>query len=234
MNTKWPNLHLEHPPGTLWLRSLETRCCTHSEESLQHHALLLHHTPHFPLRPHVSRSKLSCSKIFPTVQPSNTATNTPSNGNSTCNGYHRIENTSLFALRCFYICQTGMSTRKLKIYTIDDSKYCTKTKWNTMITAPRRHKHPSSGANRPSDIAVTVNINAQFNLMAVNPIIEYFSRDLVPEYCQGLESSAVYTAPPFFVETLSGRWNKNKPRLPLHMHVQGTNPACLMSNIYTR
>jgi len=33
--------------------------------------------------------------------------------------------------------------------------------------------------------------------MAVNPIIDCFWRDLVPEYCQGLESSVVYTAPPF-------------------------------------
>jgi len=52
-----------------------------------------------------------------------------------------------------------------------------------MISVPRRHKYPSSGANRPSDIAVTVNINAEFILFAVNPIIEYFSRDVVPEYC---------------------------------------------------
>jgi len=28
----------------------------------------------------------------------------------------------------------------------------------------KHHKHPSSGANRPSDIAVTVNINAECNL----------------------------------------------------------------------
>jgi hypothetical protein len=53
-----------------------------------------------------------------------------------------------------------------------------------MIIAPRRHLHPSSGANRPSDVAVTVNFNAEFNLMPVNPIIECISRDLVPEYCK--------------------------------------------------
>jgi hypothetical protein len=53
-----------------------------------------------------------------------------------------------------------------------------------MIIAPRRHPHPSSGANRPPDIAVTVNFDAEFNLMPVNPIIECFSKDLVPEYCQ--------------------------------------------------
>jgi len=92
---------------------------------------------------------------------------------------------SSFALQCFYLCQWGISTRKLKIYTIDSSKYCAKNKCNTMITVPRRHKHSLSGANRPSHIAVIVNINAKFNLMAVNPIIEYFSRDLVPKYCQG-------------------------------------------------
>ena len=50
------------------------------------------------------------------------------------------------------------------IYSIDGSKYCAKNECNTMIITPRRHKHPSSSANRPSDIAVTVNINAEFNL----------------------------------------------------------------------
>jgi hypothetical protein len=39
-------------------------------------------------------------------------------------------------------------------------------------------------------------------MIAVNPIIECFSWDLVTEYWKGLESSAVHTAPPFFVETL--------------------------------
>ena len=33
--------------------------------------------------------------------------------------------------------------------------------------------------------------------MAVNPIIECFGRDLIPDYCHSIESSAVYTAPPF-------------------------------------
>jgi hypothetical protein len=55
-----------------------------------------------------------------------------------------------------------------------------------MIMAPRRHQHPVSGANRPSGIAVIVIINADFNLMVVNPLIEWFSRDLVPEYCPSL------------------------------------------------
>jgi len=61
----------------------------------------------------------------------------------------------------------GDSTGKLKIYTIDGSKYCAKNECNTMIIAPRRHTHPSSGANRPSDVAVTVNINAEFNLSLI-------------------------------------------------------------------
>ena len=53
-----------------------------------------------------------------------------------------------------------------------------------MITAAGRHKHPSSVANRPSDVGVILNINAECNLMAVEPMIECFSRDLVSEYCQ--------------------------------------------------
>jgi hypothetical protein len=58
------------------------------------------------------------------------------------------------------------------IYTIDGWKYCGKNKPNRMISATRMHKHPSSGANWASDVAVTVNFNAEFSLMAVNPITE--------------------------------------------------------------
>jgi len=68
--------------------------------------------------------------------------------------------------------------------------------------------------------------------MAVNPIIECFGRDLVPEYCQGLKSSAVFTVPPFFVESLHGRSNRSLPRLPLHMHAEDIIPTFLTSNIY--
>jgi len=53
------------------------------------------------------------------------------------------------------------------IYTIYGSNYCAKNECNMMILAPRRHKHLSSGANRPSDVAVTVNINAEFNLRLI-------------------------------------------------------------------
>jgi hypothetical protein len=60
-----------------------------------------------------------------------------------------------------------MSTGKLKIYTIDGSKYCAKNECIMMIIPPRWHKHPASGANRPSDVAVTVNMNAQFNLSLI-------------------------------------------------------------------
>jgi hypothetical protein len=67
------------------------------------------------------------------------------------------------------------------IYTVDSSMYCVKNECNTMITAPTRYKHTLCSANRRSDVGVTVNINAEFNLMAVNSIIECFSRDLVTE-----------------------------------------------------
>jgi len=69
--------------------------------------------------------------------------------------------------------------------------------------------------------------------MAVNrAIIECFWRDLVPGYCQGLESSAVCTAPPCFVESVHGRSYWSLPRLPLHMHAEDIIPTILMSNIY--
>jgi hypothetical protein len=69
-------------------------------------------------------------------------------------------------------------------------------------------------------------------MIVVNPIIECFSTDLFTEYCQGLESSAVHTAPPFYVETLHCRSNRSLPRLPLHMQAQAIIPTFLMSNIY--
>jgi len=67
--------------------------------------------------------------------------------------------------------------------------------------------------------------------MAVDPIIECFSRDLVPEYCHSSESSAVYTAPPFPVESLPGPSNTCLPHLPLHKHAEEIVPAFLTSNI---
>jgi len=88
----------------------------------------------------------------------------PSSGKSTRNWCHRLENTSLFALRCFQLYQRGFSTGKLKIYTIHGSKYCATNVCNNMLITPWRHKHTSSGAIRPSDVAVSVNINAEFNL----------------------------------------------------------------------
>jgi len=126
----------------------------------------------------------------------------------------------------------GVSIRKLKIYTINGSKYCAKNKCNTMITTPRRHMYPTSGANTPSDVAVTVNINAEFNLMTVDLIMECFSRDFVPKYCHSLESSAIYTAPPLFVVFLPGRSNRSLPHPPLHMHAEESIPTFSMSNIY--
>jgi len=45
--------------------------------------------------------------------------------------------------------------------------YSAQNECNTMKTASRWHKHPSSGANRPTDVAVTVIINAEFNLGSI-------------------------------------------------------------------
>jgi hypothetical protein len=56
--------------------------------------------------------------------------------------------------------------------------------------------------------------------------------DLVTEYYQGLESSAVHTASPFVVETLHGRSNRSLPRLPLHRRAQAMVPTFLTSNIH--
>jgi len=71
-------------------------------------------------------------------------------------------------------------------------------------------------------------------MMAVNPIIECFSRDLVLEYSHGLESSEVYIAPLFFVEFLHGCSNRSLPHLPLHMHAEEIIPPLLMLNIHIR
>ena len=53
------------------------------------------------------------------------------------------------------------------MYTIYGSKYCAENECNTMIIAQRRHHDPSSTANRPSDVAVTVNINAELNVSSI-------------------------------------------------------------------
>jgi len=68
--------------------------------------------------------------------------------------------------------------------------------------------------------------------MAVDPIIECFCRDIVPVYYHDLESNAVNTAPPFFVESLQGCSNRSLPRLPLHMHAEDIIPTVLTSSIY--
>jgi hypothetical protein len=105
----------------------------------------------------------------------------------------------------------GISTGKLKMYTINGLKYSAKNECKSMITGSRRKKHNSSSGNRPSDIVVTVYNSAVLNLRAVNPIIKSFSKDLVPQYCQGLESSADYTAPPYSVKFLQGGSNWSLP-----------------------
>jgi len=70
--------------------------------------------------------------------------------------------------------------------------------------------------------------------MAVNPLIECFSRDPVHEYYQGLESSTVYTEPPFFVKSVDGGSNRSLPCLLLPKHSEDIIPTFVTSNIYFR
>ena len=53
-----------------------------------------------------------------------------------------------------------------------------------------------------------------------------------PGVLSGFEFSAVYTAPPFFVESLHGRSNRSLPNLPLHTHAGGIIPTLVTSNIH--
>jgi len=53
------------------------------------------------------------------------------------------------------------------MYITNGSKYCAKNECNTIIIAPRWHKHHSSGANRPSDIAGKLNISAECSLSLI-------------------------------------------------------------------
>jgi hypothetical protein len=55
--------------------------------------------------------------------------------------------------------------------------------------------------------------------------------DLIPEYGQGLESSAVYTVHPFFVESIHGHSNRSLPRLPLHLQAEDIIPTFSTSHI---
>jgi hypothetical protein len=66
--------------------------------------------------------------------------------------------------------------------------------------------------------------------MPVNPIIECFSRELVPEYCWGLESSTVYTAPTFFVKSICGRSNRSLLGLLSNLYAEQIIPIFLTSN----
>jgi hypothetical protein len=61
--------------------------------------------------------------------------------------------------------------------------------------------------------------------MVVNRMIECFARDLVPECCKGLESSAANNAPQIFVESLQGDSNRSLPSLPFHMHAEENSPT---------
>jgi len=99
-NMKRPSRHFAQLPRTALMISLQTRFISCGEESLWHWALLLPHKPLLQFRPCAFRSILSSFQVVPTVQPSNTATNTPSSGHCTCNWRRRMEDTLLFALRC--------------------------------------------------------------------------------------------------------------------------------------
>jgi len=109
---------------------------------------------------------------------------------------------------------------------------CTKNMCNPMIIAPRTPQPPSSSANTHSDLAVTVNFNAEFTQMVGNRTIEYLSRDLIPEYCQGLVSSVVHASTHFCVKSLHGHLNSSRPPLLLCMHAEEIIDTFSMSNIY--
>jgi len=68
--------------------------------------------------------------------------------------------------------------------------------------------------------------------MAVDPIIECFSRHLLPEYCQGLDSCAVNTAASFLVESIDGCPNSSLPGLQSNTHADKMIRTFLTSNIY--
>jgi len=67
-------------------------------------------------------------------------------------------------------------------------------------------------------------------MMAVDPIFEYLRMDIVPRYCHSLESSAVHTALPCFVESLHGGSSRSLPRLLLYMHAEDIIPRVSTSN----
>jgi len=112
----------------------------------------------------LSQSKLRSSQVIPTVQPSNSATNMSPSINCMCNWCHRIQNMSLFPLRCANLCHRAFPTKNVKIYTINKSKLCANKLHHTMLIWLRMYNHRSPGANGPLYGSVTVNITAQFNM----------------------------------------------------------------------
>jgi len=167
MNPKRRSLHLAQPAATSWMRSLKPRFSICSHNSLRHWVFLVHHMRLLLRRPHASQRELRSSQAVPNVQPSTAANNMSSGGKCNWNWCHKIENASLFALQFFYLGQRGILTRKLKIFTMHRLKYCGKHVCNTIKIATRSLKQFSSSSNRPSDIAVTVNINAVVNLSLI-------------------------------------------------------------------
>ena len=124
-----------------------------------------------------------------------------------------------------------MSTAKLELYTIDDSKYCAKNECNMLIIAPRRYKHPLSCANGPSDIAVIVDINAEFNLTLIRwqltpelNTVQGISYPCIVTGVSDLESSTVCTAPAYFFKSLPGRSDRCLPGMPFHVDAEKMIP----------
>jgi hypothetical protein len=56
--------------------------------------------------------------------------------------------------------------------------------------------------------------------MAINTFPGFFARDIIPEYCDGFESSEVHSGPSFFVEFLPSSSNRSIPHLALSVHAK--------------
>jgi len=103
-----------------------------------------------------------------------------------------------------------------------------------MIIMPGRYKHPSRGANEASDVAVTVNMNAEYNLRLIwwestpprNAIQGILSQHNV-EGNHDLESWVIQTAFSIRLESIPGHSYRSLPHLPLHMHAEQIFPTFL-------
>jgi hypothetical protein len=128
---------------------------------------------------------------------------------------------------------------KLKTYTVNLPKDCPKNNQNLIIIMWERHKHPSRGANRPSDIPVKVSIKVEFNLKLIClPSTQWFnafygisSQRILKGNC-GSESILVYDAPSDHFCFLRGHSYRGLPRLLLLSHAEKCTATCIMSNFF--